>query len=69
MQVVDIGSGDHAHGLVIGEVVLVHIREDIIDGHRINHQNLKPTGRLAGNMYCHTADTFVMVRPQYQAEG
>ena len=69
VQVVNIGEGAHAHGLVIGEVVLVHIREDIIDGHRINHQNLKPTGRLAGNMYCHTDDTFVLVRPQYQPEG
>jgi len=69
VQVVNIGEGAHAHGLVIGEVVLVHIREDIIDGHRINHQKLKPTGRLAGNMYCHTDDTFVLVRPQYQPEG
>lgn len=65
VQVVPIGSGDHAHGLVIGEVVWMHIRDDIIDGHRINHQVLKPTGRLAGNMYCYTSDTYEMVRPVY----
>jgi flavin reductase (DIM6/NTAB) family NADH-FMN oxidoreductase RutF len=65
VQVVPIGSGDHAHGLVIGEVIWMHIRDDIIDGHRINHQALKPVGRLAGNMYCHTADTYEMVRPVF----
>ena len=65
-RVIDIGEGDHQHGLVIGEVVLLHIRDDLIDGHRINHQRLKPTGRLAGSMYCHTADTFEMVRPVYE---
>ena len=65
VQVVPIGSGDHAHGLVIGEIVLMHLRDDIINGHRINHHILKPTGRLAGNMYCYTADTYEMVRPVY----
>lgn len=67
-QVVPIGQGHHQHGLVIGEIVLMHVRDDIINGHRINHQLLKPTGRLAGSMYCHTADVFEMVRPVYQPE-
>ncbi len=64
-QVVPIGQGDHEHGLVIGQIVLMHIRDDIIEGHRINHQRLKPTGRLAGSMYCHTSEVFEMVRPVY----
>ena len=64
-QVISIGQGHHQHGLVIGQIVLMHIRDDLIDGHRINHQRLQPTGRLAGNMYCHTADVFEMVRPVY----
>ena len=69
-QVVDLGAdGEHGHGLVIGEIVLLHIRDELIDGHRINHQLLKPTGRLAGSMYCHTADIFEMVRPVYNPEG
>lgn len=68
-QVVPIGEGAHAHGLVIGEVVLVRVRDDIIDGHRINHQRLKPVGRLAGNMYCHTGDSYEMVRPVYNPDA
>jgi len=66
VQVVPIGEGRHQHGLVIGEIVLLHIRDDIISGHRINHQKLRPTGRLAGNMYCHTGDVFELPRPVYR---
>lgn len=64
-QVVQIGSGSSESGLVIGDVALVHIRDDIINGHRIDQQKLRPTGRLAGNMYCHTLDVYEMVRPTY----
>ena len=64
-QIVPIGTGSGGHGLVIGEIVLLHIRDDLINGHRIDHQKLRPTGRLAGNMYCYTADTFELVRPVY----
>ena len=65
-QVVPIGEGSRQHGLVIGEIVLMHLRDDIINGHRIDHRRLRPTGRLAGNMYCHTLDVFELVRPVYE---
>ncbi len=64
-QVVQIGSGKSESGLVIGDIILVHVRDDIINGHRIDHHRLQPTGRLAGNMYCHTSDVFELVRPTY----
>jgi flavin reductase (DIM6/NTAB) family NADH-FMN oxidoreductase RutF len=67
-QVVQIGSGEHEHGLVIGTILLMHVRDDIIDGHRINQERLMATGRMAGNMYCHTSDRFEMVRPVYDPE-
>ncbi len=67
-QVVNIGDPETGNGLVIGTILLMHIWDEIIDGHRINHDLLKPTGRLAGNMYCHTADTFQLVRPVYDPE-
>ena len=68
-QVVEIGDGTN-HAIVVGEIMLMHIRDDIINGHRINHGLLKPVGRLAGNMYCNTHDVYEMVRPRYDgAEG
>lgn len=65
VQVVTIGDPEHGNGLVIGEIVRMHVRDGIINGHRIDHSRLKPTGRLAGNMYCYTPDTYEMVRPKY----
>ena len=67
-QIIPLGNDGHANGLVIGEIVLMHVRDDLIDGHRINHQLLKPTGRLAGSMYCHTSDVYEMPRPIYNSE-
>ena len=67
-QVVQIGSGEHEHGLVIGTILLMHVRDDVIDGHRIDQSKLMATGRMAGNMYCRTSDRFEMVRPVYDSE-
>ncbi len=64
-QIVQLGSGSHEHGLVIGDIVLMHVRDDIIDGHRIDQDKLMATGRMAGNMYCRTNDRYEMVRPVY----
>ncbi|MDA1129398.1 MAG: flavin reductase family protein [Chloroflexi bacterium] len=64
-QVVTIGSGEHEHGLVIGTILLMHVRDDIIDGHRIDQAKLMATGRMAGNMYCRTSDRYEMVRPVF----
>ncbi len=67
-QIVQIGSGAHEHGLVIGTILLMHVRDDVIDGHRIDQAKLMATGRMAGNMYCRTNDRFEMVRPEYDTE-
>ena len=67
-QVVQIGSGPHEHGLVIGKLLLMHVSDDVIDGHRIDQAKLMATGRMAGNMYCRTNDRFEMVRPVYDPE-
>lgn len=65
-QVVPIGDPQTGNALVIGHIVLMHVRDDIINGHRIDHERLKPVGRLAGNMYCDTHDTYELVRPVYR---
>lgn len=67
-QIVNIGNGPGQVGLVIGEVLLMHVRDDVIDGHRIDQQRLRAVGRLAGNMYCHTIDTYELVPPVYTPE-
>ena len=63
-RIVELGSESDPHGLVIGEVVLLHLDDDVVSGNHIDHQKLDPVGRLAGNMYCHTNSTFDLIRPR-----
>lgn len=46
--------------LVIGEILLVHAREGIIDPRtkRVSEDNYRPIGRLFGNRYCTTRQRF-----------
>lgn len=65
-RIITLGTETHPQGLVIGEIIQLHIDDEIISGHRINHEKLKPVGRLAGNMYTHTYDVFELMRPSYE---
>jgi hypothetical protein len=76
-QVVPIGKGSHPDrdrgDRSFRGRMLMHLRDDIINGHRIDHPDAAsgPTGRLAGPSaegYCHTllASAFEMVCPVYQ---
>ena len=46
--------------LVIGEILLIHAREGIIDPQtkRVSEENYRPIGRLFGNRYCTTRQRF-----------
>lgn len=57
------GEGPGAGSLVIGEVVMVHINDDLYYDGKINTQKLNPVGRMAGQMYTRsTASTFELLR-------
>jgi len=48
----------------VGDVVFLHVRDEVLDGTRVNHQALRAVGRLAGSDYVTTADAlFTMDRP------
>jgi flavin reductase (DIM6/NTAB) family NADH-FMN oxidoreductase RutF len=53
------------HRMTIGEVVYIHVREDVIDREKlyVNIENLKPIGRISGPRYAHINDVFKMLRP------
>lgn len=60
-QIIPVGRGPHS--LVLGEIVYFHVRDDLIQGGRIDMHGLRPVGRLAGNLYSHIHDIFEMKRP------
>src|SRR3954451_17363968 len=63
-QIVPIGDGPIAANLVIGEVLLIHIDDSVLDASgRVDPRKLKTIARLGGNFYCRSTDLFEMERP------
>lgn len=63
-QIVSCGTGPIAPNLVIGEVVLMHIAESVLDGKGgIDPRKLQTVARLGGAYWCHTSDLFELKRP------
>lgn len=58
------GDKPGAGMLITGEVVKVHIAEEIMEGTRIMTQKLNPVGRGVGNDYFRCKDTFELERLQ-----
>jgi flavin reductase (DIM6/NTAB) family NADH-FMN oxidoreductase RutF len=57
IQIVPIGISN----LVIGEVVHIAIRDELIDERfRVDQDKLQAIGRMAGSQYCRTSDRFAM---------
>ena len=56
---------------MIGEIVYFHIRDGLYDSStgRIDMHELRPVGRLAGNLYSHIHDIFEMKRPSDHYAG
>ena len=54
------GGGNH---LVIGEAVMLHVAERVLDGTRIDQGELRAVGRHAGNWYSNATDLFTIERP------
>ena len=51
--------------LVIGEVVLFHVADHLIKDFRIDHELLRPVGRLAGKEYTTLGKRFVLERKPF----
>jgi flavin reductase (DIM6/NTAB) family NADH-FMN oxidoreductase RutF len=63
-QVISIGDGPIAANLVIGEVLLIHIDDSVLDtSGRVDSRKLKTIARLGGDHYCRSTDLFEMERP------
>jgi hypothetical protein len=54
--------------IAIGEVVLMHIRDGLMDPDtlRIDISSYKPVGRLFASLYTRTRDRFEMKTPTYE---
>ena len=63
-QMLPIGEGPLAANLVIGEVLAVHVADELLGANgRVDPQKLQTIGRLGGEWYCRTTDLFALPRP------
>ncbi len=69
VQIIPVGN--LPSNLVIGEIVQLHIREDVYDAAsgRLDMHRLRPVGRLAGHLYTHVHEIFEMKRPAVDYKG
>ena len=63
VDILEYGESPRITGIVIGEVVRLHIREGLYVDGQIRMSALKALGRLGGDLYCHTTDIIEMKRP------
>lgn len=57
MQIMEFGKRP-ASSIIFGEVVLVHIRDDIWSNGEVDPRKAKIIGRLAGDLFCYTTNIF-----------
>lgn len=62
-RIIELGQPGRGNSLVLGEVVLIHVKDGLLQGDVVRPEDLKPLGRLGGDLYCHINDIFEMKRP------
>jgi flavin reductase (DIM6/NTAB) family NADH-FMN oxidoreductase RutF len=62
VDILDLGTDGHIQ-IVVGQVAAMHIREDALEGTRVNNDVLAAIGRMAGDYYINTRDRFQLTRP------
>ncbi|MDP2644894.1 MAG: flavin reductase family protein [Desulfobacterales bacterium] len=63
MQVLELGQKPSMSSIVFGEILLVHIQDEILTDGKVDPIKAKIIGRLGeGNIYCRTTDIFTLDR-------
>ena len=60
VQKLEFGKGEDLRTVVFGEVVLVHVRDEVWVSGKIEPSLLRPVGRLGNGIYCQTKEIFKM---------
>jgi flavin reductase (DIM6/NTAB) family NADH-FMN oxidoreductase RutF len=63
-QIIPFGDGPIAANLVIGEVLLIHVADSVLDpSGLVDPKKLRTIARLGSDYYCRSTDLFEMIRP------
>jgi flavin reductase (DIM6/NTAB) family NADH-FMN oxidoreductase RutF len=63
-QIIPVGDGPISANLVIGEVLMIHIDDAVLDSHgKVDPRKLQTVARLGGDFWCRTTELFEQKRP------
>lgn len=63
-QVLDFGTEPPSGSLVIGEIVSIYLKEEVMHEGRLDPEALDLVGRMGGNQYSRTRERFDLPRPK-----
>jgi flavin reductase (DIM6/NTAB) family NADH-FMN oxidoreductase RutF len=63
-QIVVVSEKPGGGSLVLGDVLRFHVLESLLDGYKIDPDQLNAIGRMGGPVYTRTRDRFEMQRPK-----
>jgi len=64
-QIIDVGSAPMGSSVVFGEVAVVHVDDQLLDGTRVDQAALRAVGRHVGGLYSHTDHLVHRDRPSW----
>jgi flavin reductase (DIM6/NTAB) family NADH-FMN oxidoreductase RutF len=64
LQIVTVSSKPLGGSIVLGEVLRLHIDDDLFENYQIDPAKLKPIARMGGATYTRTTDRFDLLRPK-----
>jgi flavin reductase (DIM6/NTAB) family NADH-FMN oxidoreductase RutF len=63
VQILEFGEPPRLANFIIGEILRVHVKDELWANNSIKAHKLKAIGRLGEELYCRTTDTFEEKRP------
>ena len=63
-QIVHVSAKPLGGSIVLGEVLRFHIRDELLDGYKIDPDGLRAIGRMGGPSYVRVTDRFDISRPE-----
>ncbi|MGH9504040.1 MAG: flavin reductase family protein [Terriglobales bacterium] len=66
-RIIDFGTEPPSGSLVIGEIVCVHLEEDVLKEGRLDPDSLDLVGRMGGMQYSRTTERFELKRPEVKS--
>jgi flavin reductase (DIM6/NTAB) family NADH-FMN oxidoreductase RutF len=69
LQILEFGTFPRIQNFVVGEILMVHVKDDLLVDGVIQADRLKAIGRLGEDFYCRTLDVFEMKRTVVPAES